>query len=346
MNTVVIVDNSREMLNSYKRMLESDREEINCRYFRYPEEAVDYIRKEGAAVLVCELELPIMSGKEVFDMVEMLSPDTVKVAMAQVTDVRKTLDIMNQSRIFKLILKPFFLAEDILEPIKASLKYYEMQKKEKDRFEDDTEEMDVPNKKTRKLVDELERKKQTYYSIYKTMTGMVESNLQNGNMNLSEKEQEDIINVFAGMFREFMRYYMFGKQNYIFHINYLMNFFQHKEENKEFQMKNNMGKEIPDEILQEMAYTIFMAGYIFKEIFWEYCIRGMIDEEEEEYVLMLSLETSEENGRYKMMSGKVRKVMIQMAEKVIDIFAERTIKGKMQNPLEVKIYYKKGEKVL
>ena len=336
MNTVVIVDNSRKTIENYARMLEACKAEINCRYFKYPEEAVEYIRKEGAAVLVCELEMPVMSGKEVFDMVEMISPTTVKIAMAQVTDVRETLDIVNQSRIFKLILKPFFLPEDIVEPIKSALKYYKLQEKSRNHPEMTIAALDMPDKKTKALVSELEKKKQTYHNICKTMSGIIKGNLQCGSIALSEKEKEEVAGFFEGMLQEFMRYFMFGAQNYIFHINYLMNLFHSPKEHRSFQLKNRNSQEIPNEILLKIAYTIFISGYISKEFFGQYQLKAVVEGNGEEYILELFCKFQEK-------AGKVVEVIRQLEEEMIDILAEKTLKETSGGLLAEKIYYKKGE---
>lgn len=336
MNTVVIVDSNSKMIENYARMLEACKEEINCRYFNFPEKALEYIQKEGAAVLVCELEMPVMSGKEVFDMVEMISPATVKIAMSQVEDVRKTLEIVNQSRIFKLILKPFFLPEDMVEPIKSALKYYKLQEKKRNHPESMILALDTPDQKTKELISELEQKKQTYHNICQTMSSIVKANLQCGNLPLSEIEKTEIIRIFEGMLQEFMRYFMFGAQNYIFHINYLMNLFHAPEEHRSFQMKNRNSQEIPNEILQKIAYTIFITGYISREFFGEYQLQAVIEEKEEAYILELSCKLPKKEG-------KVAEVIMQLEDKMLDILAEKTLKKRSGELLIEKVYYKKGE---
>lgn len=338
MDMVVIVDNSRKMLDNYKRMVESGREEIHCIYFQYPEEAVAYIREEGAAVLVCELELPVMSGKEVFDMVEMISPGTIKIAMTQVTDVRKTLEIMNQSRIFKLILKPFFLSEDILKPIKAALKYHEMLEREKGVGI----EAEIPERRIKKPADEAEHKEMIYDSVYAAMVGMVRNNLQNGSAEFSQEEKDEAAGIFTEMFQEFMRYYMFETQNYIFHINYLMNLFHRQEKNRNFQMKNGINGDIPDIILKKMMYTIFWMGYLYKEIMEQYKVVVELGETEEEYIVKLLMETVNEE-KNQAGNRKITRLMLQMAKKIEEICHMQIEKGTIENMQIVKIYYKKGE---
>lgn len=335
METVVIVDNNRKMLDNYRRMIETGREKITCRYFTYPEEAVEFMQKEGAAVLVCELDMPVMSGREVFDIVEMFSPATIKIAMTEVTDVRKTLEIVNQSRIFKLILKPFFLPEDLIEPIRAALKYYRLREKDLEQplRNIGMEQTDI---RTRELVSELKVKQQMYHNISRTMSGILKGSLQWEESGVSEEEIAEAGRLYDSLVREFMRYYMFGTQNYIFHLNYLMNLFSAPEKNRVFQIKNKDRQEIPNEILLKIAYTIFVIGYISKEIFGQYQLVAGIEELEQVYMLKVVL-------KHPVKQGKMTELFLQMEEEVVHRLADRGIREASEKVLEEELYYIKGE---
>lgn len=339
MDTVVIIDDSRKMVESYIRMLEACKEEINCKYFKYPEKAVEYIRKEGAAVVVCELDMPVMSGKEVFEMVDMISPETVKIAMAQVKDIKETLEIVNHSRIFKLILKPFFFPEDLSEPIKSAINYYKLLEKKKSKSLKTVIEVDVPNREAKRLVGEVEKKKQIYYDISKAMSGMINGNLQCGNIELSRGEKETVAKLMDGFFQEFMRYYMFGAQNYIFHINYLMNLFHAPQEHRVFRLKREDNQEIPDEILKKIVYTIFIVGYVTKEMYGQYQLKTVIDKKSDGYVLGLLLKVSEHEMAAPVFTQRVTEVVRQMTQKMIDILAKSSQTEVSENLIVEKIYY-------
>lgn len=335
METVVIVDNNRKMLDNYRRMIETGREKVTCRYFTYPEEAVEFMQKEGAAVLVCELDMPVMSGREVFDIVEMFSPATIKIAMTEVTDVRKTLEIVNQNRIFKLILKPFFLPEDLIEPIRAALKYYRLREKDLEQPLRNIG-MEQTDMRTRELVGELKVKQQMYHNISRTMSGILKGSLQWEESGVSEEEIAEAGRLYDSLIQEFMRYYMFGTQNYIFHLNYLMNLFSAPEEKRVFQIKNKDRQEIPNEILLKIAYTIFVIGYISKEIFGQYQLVVGIEELEQLYMLKVVL-------KHPVKQGKMTELFLQMEEEVVHKLADRGIREASEKVLEEELYYIKGE---
>ena len=75
---VAILDDNTKNVEGYRRMLEASREELEYRFFHRPEDVVRFVKNNPVAVLVSELEMPHMSGKELFDIVGMASPSTVR----------------------------------------------------------------------------------------------------------------------------------------------------------------------------------------------------------------------------------------------------------------------------
>ena len=346
MNTVVIVDNDSKQILSYKRMLQPYSEEINCVCFQYPEAAIDYILEHPVAVLIYELDLPVMSAKEMFDMVEMISPATIKVAVSDVKDISKTLDIMNYSRVFKLIIKPFFLIEDLLNPIRASLQYYQQQIDTQVYQRNVAVELEILDKRAEELNHQLEDKKKSYTSIYNATVGIIRANLRYGRIPFREEERLVINRVFEGLFQEFMRYYMFEPRNYIFHANYLQNLFHHPQEDCTFQIRNRVGKNIENETMQQMAYVIFISGYMCRKMVRTYQIAASIDMEDDNYVVKIYYKHPEGTLDFKFQSERTRKVMLFIVDEIVRAISEKVCRTKENNPLLAKIYFRKGEETV
>ena len=190
MNTVVIVDNDSRWIANYKRMLAPFQEILNCRYFEYSEKAMEYITSHTVEVLVSELDMPLMSGRELFEMVDMLSPDTVKIAMTQVKNVADTLEVLNHSRIFKLILKPFFLVEDIIVPIQAGIVEYRSEMQEKDFQQREEKELENLNQRMESFWDTLAAKKEDYDEFCGKAMDIVTENLSACVADLEQVESE------------------------------------------------------------------------------------------------------------------------------------------------------------
>lgn len=341
MNQVIIIESDRKALSNYERMLESKKEDMNCSFFQYPEEAIEYITSHPTAVVVCELNLPVMSGKEVFDMVEILSPDTIKIAMSKVENVAETLDIMNQSRIFKLIIKPFFLTEDLAEPIMEGLQYYNLKREEDSKQQDMSINMEYLDRRTEELTEKLEKKKRSYAGIYHTAIGIIQGNLGEGIAGMSREESQITSRVLEDLFQNFVRYYIFENRNYSAHADYLTELFHHPEEECIFQMKDGTEHEIPDEVMQQIAYTIFVMGYLSTQLLKNYQAVAVIEEEENHYLIKMFCKYSDEEAVYKIKSEKVRMLLLEMVETIVKSLSQRYIRGTADNPFLAKVYFER-----
>ena len=76
-------------------------------------------------VFVGDMHIPVMSGMELFSMVKMMAPDTVFLVMTDGGGLRETVNFMNNCEIFKIIMKPCRLADDLLPPIHAAFSHKE-----------------------------------------------------------------------------------------------------------------------------------------------------------------------------------------------------------------------------
>lgn len=312
MNTVVIVDNDSKWIVNYKRMLASFQEEMDCRYFRQPEEAIEYISTHPTAVLVSELDMPVMSGRELFEMMDMLSPATVKIAITQVRDVAKTLEIINQSQIFKLILKPFFLVEDIAVPIQEGLKHYRVKEQEKEFRQKAEQELEKLNQRTEELFKKLKEKKQGYDRICHVAAGIMEKNLSSQVSGFEPEEGKIIGDFCEKLLQEFVQYYMYEKRNFIFHMNYLKNQFHQPGKSCIFQIYNKTGGEIPAAVMNRMAYGIFLVGCLCSQLQKSYHAENVIEKEGGYYVLKVVSYPPENAEDGKIASPGVRKLLRRM----------------------------------
>lgn len=340
MNTVVILDNNHKEIEGYQRMLMSFQKQIDCKMFEDPEEAIEYVKKNTVAVIVCELKIPIMSGREVLEMVEMISPSTIRLAMTQVKDVTETLELFNRCRIFKLILKPFFLVEDLEEPIQEALKEYEIWKEketQKKKMENELEQL-VLN--IQQLSIQLEKKKKAYNKIYQVANGFMKGNLNSEMIELNSQESNVISSVCEELLKEFMRYYMFEVHNYKFHLKRLQELFHHPEKGCLFQVQYKTKDEASIELLQKIAYGIFLGGYLCQQLLVYYRAMMMIEKENSVYVLRMFCQYSKGENMYKIKEKKVREFIKDIIAEIANTLSVQFVKGVREQEFAVKMYFK------
>lgn len=343
MYTVVILDNDSKWILSCKRMLMPYEQQMNCRFFQQPELAIEFITNNPVAVFVCNEDLPAVSGQEIFGMIEMLSPDTVKILMTQVKDLSNTLNVINQNKIFKLVLKPFFLVDDIAEPIFQALGYYETQQNSDLVNQDKKKKLEHLNQKIEEYAKKIEEKKQRYTSISNVTVGIIRGNMHSEVAKLNSEERDYVTTVCEELLQEFMHYYMFEERNYIFHMNYLKNLYHHPGKSCIFQIKNSTGHEIPQGIMEQIAYGIFMAGYYCEHIFSNYRAAIAIEEEETSYILRMFCQYNLDDESYKLKSDKLRRLINIMMEEISKSLSSRMVNSARENEFAAKLYYKKWE---
>lgn len=343
MYTVVILDNDSKWILSCKRMLAPFGEQMNCRFFQQPEMAIEYITNNPVAVFVCNEDLPAVSGQEIFGMIEMISPDTIKILMTQVKDLSNTLNVINKNKIFKLILKPFFLVDDIAEPIFQALGYYETQENTEHMNQDKKKKLEHLNQKIEEYAKKIEEKKQRYSSISNVTVGIIRGNLHSEVAELDSEERNLVTMVCEELLQEFMHYYMFEERNYIFHMNYLKNLYHHPGKSCIFQIKNMTGNEIPQGVMEEIAYGIFMAGYYCQHVFVNYRTAMVIENEESYYVLRMFCQYNLEDESFKMKSEKLRHLISIIMEEIAKSLSSRMVNSTRENEFAAKLYFKKWE---
>lgn len=124
MGKVVIMDCDEFQLHLFQQMLEQYIETYDIVFASEPEELIALLETKQVSILICELDMPVLSGKELFSMCSLISPLTVKVAMTRVDDISEILQFVNECNIFKLLLKPVHFSEDIISVIENALRYH------------------------------------------------------------------------------------------------------------------------------------------------------------------------------------------------------------------------------
>lgn len=321
MSTIVFVDNDSKWVANYKRMLTPFQDELHCSFFNHPEEAMEYMSTHPTEVLVSELDMPVMSGSELFEMVDLLSPTTVKIAITQVRNVTDTLNMLNQSNIYKLVLKPFFVAEDLTVPIHAALEKYKENMQESETFRKAEKKLEKLNQETEELQRKLSKKKQGHDRLLKAMVGMIDGNLSVPVAEFDHGKKEIFKDFCAKLLQEFFQHYMYEKKNLIFYLSYLKNKFHHAGQSRVFDIENKVCEEIPVTVMSRIAYVAFLTGFLCEQCLEIYFVENTLETEGNEYVLHIRYDWENEKSdkdpdTQKMLQNIVRELQSAFSDRV------------------------------
>ncbi len=342
MDTIVFVDHDSKWLANYKRMLTPFEEELDCVYFHHSEEAMEYMSSHPTAVLVSELDMPVMSGRELFEMMDLLSPATVKIGMTQVRNVADTLNILNQIKIYKLILKPFFLAEDLIVPIRAALEHYKEESQGKSTLDKAEKKLQELNQEAEKLQEKLAEKKQKHDRVLHAMLVMAEADLSFPVSDFDPQKKEKAKQFCAELLQEFFQYYTYEKKNLIFYLSYLKNRFHRAGKSCIFGIQNKVRMEIPVTVMNRIAYVTFLTGFLCESCLERYHVENVLEAEGEEYVLQIWYDwQTEAEGKEK--DPEVRKLYENIIRGLQEALSDRMAEKTGERRRVLKLFFQREE---
>lgn len=187
MGKVLIVDSDYGALSLFEQMLEQYTNQYEIDFIREPENAIEVLEKKDVHVLICELNMPLFSGSELFDLCKNVSPKTIRIAMTKVEDVQQTLQIVNECDLYKLILKPIYFCEDLISVIENALIYYEIQQIDEWIEVEGEERIDTFTAEFMKQQEWMNHKEATFQALREMVLSLVESDFESWNLEANTK---------------------------------------------------------------------------------------------------------------------------------------------------------------
>ncbi|MBT1280053.1 response regulator [Thermoanaerobacter sp. CM-CNRG TB177] len=139
-NSVLFVDDDKEILNSLKRGLID--EDYTSFFAMSAEEALAIMEENEISVIVTDMRMPGMDGLQLLKIVKEKYPKTVKIVLSGYTQLPQILAAINQVDIFKFITKPWKLEEEFKVIIRQAIEYYNLER-EKEMLKEALEKRNI-----------------------------------------------------------------------------------------------------------------------------------------------------------------------------------------------------------
>lgn len=128
---ILCVDDDPNILAGYSRAL---RKQLPIETALGPEVALDLIAKHQYAVLVTDMNMPVMNGIELLTRVKELQPHCVRMMLTGNADLKTAIDAVHRGNVFRFLVKPF-PAESLAPALEAALDQYRLITAEQDLLE-------------------------------------------------------------------------------------------------------------------------------------------------------------------------------------------------------------------
>jgi len=120
---VLIVDDEPEILKALSRGLH--REPYETILADSGASALEVFAEQMISVIITDMRMPGMNGLELLEMIEDISPDTIKIVLTGYTKLPQILATVNRVDVFKFLTKPWDLESELKIYIREAITLYE-----------------------------------------------------------------------------------------------------------------------------------------------------------------------------------------------------------------------------
>lgn len=143
--TVLIVDDEVNILKALKRDLRN--EPYKMRFASSGADALQVLAEEGEiSVILTDMRMPGMTGLELLDKINAISPETVKLVLTGYTQMPQIIATVNKVDIYKFLTKPWDIENEIKVYLREAIEIYEERKIMGDSFRSQEQKNKIFNK--------------------------------------------------------------------------------------------------------------------------------------------------------------------------------------------------------
>lgn len=328
MSFVLIVEPDELVVQKVNELLSTEECQFEYQVVTTPDKAVELFDSKNVDVLVCEINMPIMSGSELFSLTNMISPDTIHVAITSANKVTETVAFMNECKVHKLIISPFHVVDDVVEPIMAALEY----KKLKDRMKAEEKAFDDSIFHTNEDYNRMENHYMENSVIYddavEVITNLIKANIDESKD--SKETKEKMASWYHMLLDTYVDTLIQSKGNYKLARNTLMNMFHSEAEELTFHLYKKSEFEIMPKKMNEITYMLKLLCYAAKILLPKYDIRVLLEDAEKYYIIRYECDYAKcidvaGNVCYLESDENYRKRLMKATDRFVNIFSYKEV---------------------
>ena len=332
---VVIVEPEEVNAARIRTILESVDKNFEYELTSSPEKAIEIVENKKVDVFISSLELTIMTGAELFSMIEMISPETVRVAMTSSERIVETVACMNQCRTFKVIIKPCRVADDLLSPINASIAYKEMCEKARREEEETGRGFFATERDLKKMEMSWHEKMLVYERIQNVLEKVIHTNINAGN--LGNAIENELKSWYDWMLDSYIKTMIDSDGSFENALRELKTSYHEPKEEHYFQLKKSFEEAVNSQKMNEITFILKIVIEVYKRCEGKYNIGAIIENSDKAYILRIACRLLAEKKSHTEEEQKVREVLAKAAGEAMAAFRYKSVAMKKEKNILINI---------
>ncbi len=322
MKFVVIVEPDEVHASRIRAILEGIDKNFEYVLVDSAEEGIDEVENRETDVFIGSMEMPVLSGTELFGVIEMISPETVRIVMTEANKIMETVSFMNECKTFKIIIRPCQVADDLIAPIDAAIAYKELHSREEAAGQPSEMRVSSMEQEYLRLKEIQKRGMEHYERAAGIFAEMIACNLA-----LGERPPEirrRLAAWYRWMIEEYETLLITGGPGYEAGIKKLMERYHLPAEGCTVQICRVIKDRIGAEQMSYLFYLMHLMLELCRKLLLRYQIRVTIEPVQKAYILRFRCDTGGAEGMlYREKNRQVRAEMIRASEKAMDALGYR-----------------------
>ena len=332
LRTILFVDDDETIINRLKAIMVD--QTIQCFYATTGEQALAILAKAEISVAVIDLVMPVLSGRELIEMISGQYPDTVVMLMAEKDEAREAIEVHNNLHTDKLIIKPWASADELNKWLQDGLENYNSEDKQNHMAEQYQARVDKYKQAVFEMTNLLNDRMEGYQEIEKVFMHIIEALISVTDCQLSPDKKRYVADYEERLLREFIQIYLVGiAERESFELS-LINQYHDPSENRYFKYEDELEDDISSEDFQHIRFMIKAITDFYGILYPTFRAKISIQViKESQYLLNILYEIP----GYKIMEN-AEVLMKQIVERLVEAYSTRYAYGEKNSIQQYKIY--------
>jgi len=332
MRTILFVDENETIINRLKVIVLD--KTVKCFFAENGKKALKILEENEIAVAVVALNMSLLSGKELLEIIDGQYPNTITMLMAEREEAGEAIDVHNDLHINKLIIKPWKSAEEVVIWLQDGLDQYnrgDKQNKIEEEYKQKTMKYEKLFLEMSTILEDREEGYQEIAKIFKVVLNMVFSESEK---NLIDVEISYVVEYAARLLYEFMKIYLEGVEEQESFGIALVNQYHDALENRYFKYESEVEGNMAKTSFQHIRFILKAITEYFSVLYPIYRAKVTVTETlNAQYLLNILYELP----TYRILEN-AETYMQELLERVIENYSAKHVYGEKNNVHQYRIY--------
>lgn len=332
MRTILFVNDDEELLNRLRAMILD--KTVQCFFTSNVEKALQIMEQNEIALVVADVDMKALSGREFFEMISGRYPKTILMVMSDTEHVQEAIGIHNDIHTNKLLMKPWQSADEFVKWLMSGLDAYNMAETQREM----AKELEERSEKYKQILFDtsnvLNDRLEGYHKIEEAFSKMLSTIIQEYKSSMNAGEIKCITDYENSLMAHFVQTYFIGISEQESFGTALRNHYHEISDNRYFLYENEVEHEIEKESFQNIRFLIQAVTDYYGLLYPTFRAKVVLQEYQDTHYMINVLyelpgyEIMEQAGIF------MRKILNQM----LDNYSSRYAYGEKNHIQQYKIY--------